>query len=133
MDLVPQKRVGSKGAARRFDVVVLGGGAGGLVAAREARRRGATVALVHDGEPGGDCTFTGCVPSKALISAAARGASFIAAMTAVRSAVERIAATENAATLRGEGIEVLDGWGRFTSRRTLVVDNTVVRSKRFIV
>ncbi|MDH4147011.1 MAG: FAD-dependent oxidoreductase, partial [Acidimicrobiia bacterium] len=76
------------------DLIVVGGGAAGLLAAREARRRGASVTMVQRGPPGGDCTFTGCVPSKALLAASGRGASFAEAMAAVRSVVARIAATE---------------------------------------
>ena len=72
---------------RDYDLVVVGGGAAGLVAPREARRRGASTVIVQRGPVGGDCTFTGCVPSKALLAAAARGASFAEAMSAVRSAV----------------------------------------------
>jgi len=52
------------------DVLVIGGGAGGLSAARTAKRLGKQVALISDGPLGGDCTFTGCVPSKTLIRAA---------------------------------------------------------------
>jgi pyruvate/2-oxoglutarate dehydrogenase complex dihydrolipoamide dehydrogenase (E3) component len=66
-----------------FDLVVIGGGAAGITAAREGARRAARTALVQDGPLGGDCTFTGCVPSKALLAAAARGASFKEAMAAV--------------------------------------------------
>lgn len=84
---------------KRYDLVLIGGGAGGLTAAREARRRGASVAIVQDGPLGGDCTFTGCVPSKALLSAAARGESFDDAMTSVRAAIPRVAASEDAAAL----------------------------------
>ena len=54
------------------DLVVLGAGASGLGAAREARRRGKRVVLVEAGRPGGDCTHYGCVPSKALLETARR-------------------------------------------------------------
>ena len=73
---------------REFDMIVVGGGAGGLAAARAAVRLGANTVLVQDGPVGGDCTFTGCVPSKALIEAAKRGRTFSDAMTAVHRAVE---------------------------------------------
>lgn len=66
------------------DVVVIGGGAGGLTAASQAKRMGASVMLVADGPIGGDCTHTGCVPSKTLIAAAARGDDFETAMATVQ-------------------------------------------------
>jgi pyruvate/2-oxoglutarate dehydrogenase complex dihydrolipoamide dehydrogenase (E3) component len=52
---------------REFDVVVVSGGTAGIAAALAARSAGARVALVErEGRLGGDCTFYGCVPSKAL-------------------------------------------------------------------
>ena len=71
--------------------------------------------IVQDGPVGGDCTFTGCVPSKALLAAAASGVGFDEAMARVHRAVERIAATEDAAALAEDGIDVVDGFARFTS------------------
>ena len=53
-----------------WDLIVLGGGTAGLVAAKTAGRFGATVLLVERERTGGDCLWTGCVPSKALIAAA---------------------------------------------------------------
>src|SRR5260370_35772418 len=53
-----------------YDLVVIGAGSGGLVAARFAAQLGATVALAERNRIGGDCTWTGCVPSKALLKAA---------------------------------------------------------------
>ena len=70
-----------------------------------------TTLLVQDGPIGGDCTFTGCVPSKAVIAAANAGASFAEAMAHAARSVEVIAATEDADVLRGEGIDVARGTG----------------------
>jgi pyruvate/2-oxoglutarate dehydrogenase complex dihydrolipoamide dehydrogenase (E3) component len=118
---------------REFDLVIVGGGAAGLVAAREARRRGARAVMVQSGPVGGDCTFTGCVPSKALLSAAARGASFADAMDGVHRAVAHIAATEDASALAADGIEVISGYAKFTSPTSIDVDGSPLRSERFIV
>jgi pyruvate/2-oxoglutarate dehydrogenase complex dihydrolipoamide dehydrogenase (E3) component len=95
--------------SREFDVVVIGGGAAGITVAREGARRGARTVLVQDGPVGGDCTFTGCVPSKTLLVAAARGESFGEAMAAVRLAVARIAASEDDLALKRDGVSVIHG------------------------
>ncbi len=49
------------------DLVVIGAGSGGITAARFAARAGARVVLIEKDRIGGDCTWTGCVPSKALL------------------------------------------------------------------
>lgn len=116
-----------------YDLVVIGGGAGGLVAAREAKRRHARVAIVQDGPVGGDCTFTGCVPSKTLLAGAAQGLSFDEAIARVHAAVATIAATEDAETLGREGIEVIPGYARFNDPTTIAVEGRTIRSRRFIV
>ena len=56
--------------ATDFDMVVIGGGAAGLTAAGISASLGAKTALVEARKLGGDCTWTGCVPSKALLKAA---------------------------------------------------------------
>src|SRR2546430_10746598 len=86
---------------RAPDLLVIGGGAAGLAAARAGVRRGASTLLVQQGRLGGDCTFTGCVPSKALIEAAARGAGFTMALTAARAPVGTLAGRQGAALLAG--------------------------------
>lgn len=116
-----------------YDLVVVGGGTGGLSAAREATRLGASTLLVEHGRLGGDCTFTGCVPSKALLAAAARGESFSDAMATVHEAVETIAATEDDDALKRQGVEVLHGWATFRSPQEIDVDGRRIRSSRFVV
>lgn len=113
--------------------MVIGGGAAGLAAATAARRAGLTAALVSDGDPGGDCTFTGCVPSKTLLSAAAAGLPFANALARVRHAVARVAATEDDQALRRQGIEVVPGRARIVSRRTVSVDGRRMTARRIII
>src|SRR6266498_2933864 len=119
--------------ADTYDLVVIGGGAAGLGAARAAAHAKARVLMVTDEPPGGDCTFTGCVPSKTLIEAAAHRLPYPAATQRVRDAIATIAATETADTLRGEGIDVLAGRARFTAPGRIQVDAQPVTGRRFVV
>src|SRR3954465_14158963 len=54
----------------KFDVVVIGGGTAGLVTASGCARLGRRVALIEKHALGGDCLWTGCVPTKALVAPA---------------------------------------------------------------
>ncbi|BCL77787.1 mercuric reductase [Ktedonobacteria bacterium brp13] len=57
-------------ASMDYDLTILGGGSGGLTAARIAASLGARVLLIDKERLGGDCLYTGCVPSKSLIHVA---------------------------------------------------------------
>ena len=54
-------------AAQRFDVVVVGTGPGGYVAAIRCAQLGLSVAAIEDDRPGGVCLNWGCIPTKALL------------------------------------------------------------------
>ena len=115
------------------DLLVIGAGTAGMAAARGAARRGARVVLVADSPPGGDCTFTGCVPSKTLIAAAASGQAFEQAVVRVRDAIATVAATESVEVLRAKGIDVREGTAVFTGPRTVEVAGAVLRPKRIVL
>ncbi len=53
-----------------YDMTIIGGGSGGLTAARLATSLGANVLLIDKERLGGDCLHYGCVPSKSLIHVA---------------------------------------------------------------
>ncbi len=115
------------------DLLVIGGGAGGMATARTAARLHKRVALVQDGPVGGDCTFTGCVPSKTLIEAAAQRVPFEQAMARVHDTVAQIAATETADVLRGEGVDVIEGRARLTGPGAAVVNGRTLRAARMVL
>ena len=54
----------------RYDLVIVGMGSGGMVGAEFATTLGLRVAVIERGRVGGDCLWTGCVPSKALLASA---------------------------------------------------------------
>jgi glutathione reductase (NADPH) len=56
--------------SEKFDLVVIGGGSGGLAAAQRAAEYGARVALIESGALGGTCVNLGCVPKKIMWNAA---------------------------------------------------------------
>ncbi|HVM08061.1 MAG TPA: FAD-dependent oxidoreductase [Acidimicrobiales bacterium] len=118
---------------RHYDLVVIGGGAAGMSAARTGVERGGRVLLVQEGPIGGDCTFTGCVPSKTLLESAHVGLGFDAAMQRVRDAVARVAATEDDEVFEQEGIEVRHAVAAFTSPTQVDLDGVRVTAKAFVV
>jgi pyruvate/2-oxoglutarate dehydrogenase complex dihydrolipoamide dehydrogenase (E3) component len=115
------------------DLIVVGGGAAGLGAVRAALWAGADVALVTDAAPGGDCTFTGCVPSKTLLAAARDGLGFAQAMARVRSTVAHIAATESDEVLRNEGVTVIEGRARLVTHDTVAVGEQRITAPRIVL
>src|SRR6516225_1374139 len=136
--------------AREFDLVIVGAGSGGLTAAGFAAQLGAKVALVEKNRIGGDCTWTGCVPSKALLKAAKvareiRAASRfgISANTPIvemakvrdflRQAIEQVYQFESPEELQKRGIEVMQGAGRFIDAQTIQVGEQLVRGRAFLI
>jgi len=110
------------------DVVVVGGGAAGLTAAGVAARLGARAVLVEAERLGGDCTWYGCVPSKALLAAAsvvhqARRADRYGLGTAelevdLRAVLGRVRALQDEIYEEADSPEVMEGFGvRFEAGR----------------
>ncbi len=137
-------------AAQRWDLVVLGGGTAGIVGAQTAAGLGARVALVERARPGGDCLWSGCVPSKTLLASASRAADvrsaatmgvhagearvdLAAVMARVRAVIATIEPVDSAESLERSGVHVVTGAGRFTGPGALEVAGRVLRFDRALV
>lgn len=125
------------------DLLVVGGGTAGIVAAKTAAGFGARVVLVERDCTGGDCLWTGCVPSKSLIAAAAaatavrRGSAFGVTATDVtvdfnqvmqhvREAIAAIAPVDSPKALSDAGVTVVKGSARFTDDGTVAIGEHVI-------
>ena len=132
------------------DIVVIGGGSAGLTGARFAARLGARVALIEKSRIGGDCTWTGCVPSKALLRAAkaahgvreagkfgidvpAPSVDMARVRAHVMSAVGAVYEGERPEVLREEGIDVVLAPARFTGPHTIEAGDRALTARRFVV
>ena len=137
--------------SRSYDLVAVGGGTGGLVAATGAAYLGLRPAIVERTALGGDCLWTGCVPSKALIAsgrlaremgaagelglrAASPPHDFRAVMERMRAARAVVARHDEPRRFREMGVAVHLGAARFLDASTVEVDGVGrIRSRRFVV
>ncbi|SFJ11630.1 dihydrolipoyl dehydrogenase family protein [Albimonas pacifica] len=115
------------------DLCVIGAGSGGLSAAAGAVQLGASVVLVEGGEMGGDCLNFGCVPSKALLAAGARGLGWEDALAHVREAIATIAPHDSQARFEGLGVTVIRAWARFTGPDEIQAGETRIRPRRAVI
>ena len=133
-----------------YDLVIVGAGSGGLTAAGFAAELRAKTALIERDRIGGDCTWTGCVPSKALLKAASvarqvRESSRYGVRSGtcevdmarvrdyVRSAIHTVYEHETPERLAESGIDVVAGDARFLDAETVQVGDRTLRAKHFLV
>lgn len=124
--------------ASRYNLVVIGAGPAGLVAAVVAAGLGAKVALVERHAMGGDCLNVGCVPSKTLLAAASGALSFAAAMERVRAVRAAIAAHDSVERYTAAGVDVFLGEASFVSAHEIRVaaaggGETRLRTRRTVI
>jgi pyruvate/2-oxoglutarate dehydrogenase complex dihydrolipoamide dehydrogenase (E3) component len=128
-------------AQEHYDLVVIGGGAAGLVTSGGAAQLGARTLLIERHRLGGECLYTGCVPSKAVIAVAAvaalRGgdaaANWSIARAAVRAAIATIEPHDSPERFRGFGVEIAFGEAAFTGPAMLRVGDRSITARRFVV
>lgn len=135
----------------QFDLTVIGAGSGGLAAAITGATLGLRVALVERARIGGECLWTGCVPSKALLHAAALAQAarevarwngndtdappldFQAVIRHVHAARTTIEASENQEALERQGIMVVRGAARIAAPGVVAVGARRLRSRHIVI
>ncbi len=134
-----------------YDLIVIGAGSGGLTAAEFAAQLGLKVALVEKDKIGGDCTWTGCVPSKALLHVAKTAQSVRVASRMgvdssapvvdmkrvkgyVQTAVQTVYTQETPEKLEAKGIDVIFGSAAFVDGNTVELDGQRrLSAKKFVL
>ncbi|MEJ2125368.1 MAG: FAD-dependent oxidoreductase, partial [Alphaproteobacteria bacterium] len=132
------------------DLCIIGAGAGGLAAATSAVQLGAEVILIERGEMGGDSLNAGCVPTKALLSAAKRAQAireagkfgikaaapqidYAAVCAHIKDTVTALTPNNTQERFEGIGVRVIRAEGKFKDRTTVVAGNYEISARRFIV
>ncbi len=135
-----------------YDIAVIGGGAGGLTAAKMARGFGKSVLLIEKtGRLGGECTWTGCVPSKTLIKVAQVAfhakqmqkfglkttndllIDTASVMDHVRAVINQVYKTHTPERIEQEKIEVLFGSPRFLDAYRIQLNDKIIVVKKVII
>ena len=134
-----------------YDLVIVGMGSGGMTAAEFAATIGLKVAVVERGRVGGDCLWTGCVPSKALLASAKAAHVMRTAdrfglepahspvdttrvWARIRAIQASIATTDDdPARYRAMGVEIVEGEAMVTGAHEVTVDAGRRLDTRFIL
>lgn len=147
-----EKEAGSGTEGCDFDIIVIGGGPGGYVAAIKGAQSGKKTAVIEQGRFGGVCLNEGCIPTKALLHS-------VSVLKDIRRAAEmgvsgvspektgldmkNVQARKKKAVselvrgvemlLEQNGVTVLTGEGRLTGRNTVAVGEKIFRAENIIV
>lgn len=133
-----------------YDLIVLGGGSGGVRAARMAAGFGARVALVESARLGGTCVNVGCVPKKLMVYGASFAEQFHEAAgfgwtlgaeprhdwgTLVARREEEITRLNGVyrSLLEKSGVQIVEGFGRLTAPDTVAVGERKLQAKTILI
>ncbi len=137
-----------------YDIIIVGAGGGGITSAFEAQRRGAKVALLEKHKIGGECTHSGCVPSKGLIDVAKHyqaakestshglhqldvesDFSFTRAMEHVKSIVDGVYSHEQPERFNNMGIDTFihPSGAKFVDAHTVKIGDDQITADNFII
>ncbi len=132
------------------DLVIIGGGSAGIVAAKGAGNVNASVIMIEPNAPGGDCLWTGCVPSKRILSAAHAAyvmrtadihgmtavepeIDFTAVMSKITDSQNHIAHHDSVETIESYGAKVIAERGEFIGEGQIKAGDQVIRYRKAMI
>lgn len=137
-------------SVQEYDVLVIGGGTGGLVAATRCAHYGLKTALVERDRLGGECLWTGCVPTKAMLYSAevrslmqradqygltpcVQPVDWARVVRAKDEVVARIAEHDSPEAIQRAGVAVIKGNARFISPHQVDIEGRAFHAKHVVV
>lgn len=133
-----------------YDIIVIGGGSGGLVVASGASSLGARVALIEESDMGGDCLNTGCVPSKSFLKVghtceAIRNSEKYGVKSEIKevdinkvmkrgnSVIETIRPKDSKGRYEKMGVDVIKGRGIIEDSNSIKVGEKILKTKNIVI
>ncbi len=137
----------------QYNIIVIGAGAGGLVASYIGSKLQAKIALIEKDKMGGDCLNYGCVPSKAIINVGkifkeindieklkkygikAQKASldFVAVMARVQKIIKKIEPHDSVERYQKMGVDCFQGLAKIIDKHTVLVNGKKLTGKNIIL
>jgi pyruvate/2-oxoglutarate dehydrogenase complex dihydrolipoamide dehydrogenase (E3) component len=128
---------------RYTDVLIIGAGAAGLSVAFTAKGFGKSVLMIDRNEPGGECTWSGCIPSKAFIHKASEiynvkkyvdfEYNTSEVMEYVQKVISKVSSHESIDVLSHNGIDFIKGEARFKSKNVVEVNGQFISGKKIFI
>lgn len=134
----------------KYDICIIGAGAGGLSVASGAAHLGLNVALVEGHKMGGDCLNYGCVPSKALLASAKHYYSALYSnefgfttrtdpviirdiMDKVKEVIAVIQPHDSVSRFESLGVDVYAGYASFLNESCIIINDIQITAKYFVI
>ncbi len=129
---------------KKYDIAIIGAGAAGLTAAFTAAGFSKKTVLIDKNLPGGECTWSGCIPSKSLINIAKEvhhakkyspelNIDTSEVLRDIQNVIQKVYAGESPEVLQQAGIDFVNAYATFTGPNTLEVGGETIEAKKIIL
>lgn len=116
-----------------YHTIVLGGGAAGLTASIGLAAAGKKVLLIEKENLGGECTWSGCIPSKSFISVSKSSKNLKEALEKTRENIHKIGKHEFSLIINSKNIDFIKGEGNIFDKNTIVIGDKIYKTKYIVI